>query len=220
MRPACEHCRPYRALSKHICNVILRVPNTRSSSTLNEYISVEGESSSGCSPELSSTSYSSGEYFNLPSVVVHSRSILVTPRAFPASRRWVFGPLLIALRRHYILSFTYPSVKTYHSCHISLSQCLTLALLAEDEVGVEPVEAVAVAEEVLPEVAVAIEEVILNVAVVPVDLLLEGGVLISLAHHLKAALVYLAVMSQQLESSGRHLALLVEQCKSQPTISK
>ena len=82
-------------------------------------------------------------------------------------------------------------------------------------------EAVAVAEEeVLLEVAVAIEEVILNVAVVPVDLLLEGGVLISLAHHLKAALVYLAVMSQQLESSGRHLALLVEQCKSRPTISK
>ena len=108
MRPGCEHRRPHRALSKHICNVILRVPNTRSSSTLNEYISVEGESSSGCSPELSSTSYSSGEYFNLPSVVVHSRSILVTPRAFPASRRWVFGPLLIALRRHYILSFTYP----------------------------------------------------------------------------------------------------------------
>ena len=37
------------------------------------------------------------------------------------------------------------------------------------------VEAVAVAEEeVLLEVAVAIEEVILNVAVVPVDLLLEG----------------------------------------------
>ena len=54
-------------------------------------------------------------------------------------------------------------------------ECPTQALLAEDEVGVEAVEAVAVAEEeVLLEVAVAIEEVILNVAVVPVDLLLEG----------------------------------------------